>query len=139
MIALTKYARNGDAVIVHSLNRLARNLDDLRRIVRELTDKGVKVEFIKENLIFKQDNASPMVNLMLSVMGGFAEFERSLIRERQREGIALAKAKGVYKGRKKALSAEQEQSLKNAVAAGKPKAQIAREFGISRDAAYKYL
>jgi DNA invertase Pin-like site-specific DNA recombinase len=80
-----------------------------------------------------------MANLMLSVMGAFAEFERSLIRERQRECITLAKAKGIYKGRKKALSVEQEQSLKNAVAAGKPKAQIAREFGISRDTVYKYL
>ena len=139
LMELIKYARQGDTVIVHSLDRLARNLDDLRRIVRELTDKGVKVQFIKENLTFEQDNASPMANLMLSVMGAFAEFERSLIRERQREGITLAKAKGVYKGRKKALSAEQEQLLKNAVAAGKPKAQIAREFGISRDTVYKYL
>ena len=139
LMALIQFARKGDTVIVHSLDRLARNLDDLRRIVRELTDKGVKVQFVKENLTFEQDNQNPMANLMLSVMGAFAEFERSLIRERQREGITLAKAKGVYKGRKKVLSAEQEQLLKNAVAAGKPKAQIAREFGISRDTVYKYL
>ena len=139
LMALIQFARKDDTVIVHSLDRLARNLDDLRRIVRELTDKGVKVQFIKENLTFELDNQNPMANLMLSVMGAFAEFERSLIRERQREGITLAKAKGVYKGRKKVLSAEQEQLLKNAVAAGKPKAQIAREFGISRDTVYKYL
>jgi DNA invertase Pin-like site-specific DNA recombinase len=84
------------------MDRLARNLDDLRRIVKELTTRGVCVEFVKEHLIFSGDE-SPMANLMLSVMGAFAEFERSLIRERQREGIALAKQRGAYRGRKKAL------------------------------------
>ena len=136
--ALMRFVRSGDTVIVHSLDRLARNLDDLRQIVHALTQRGVKIQFIKENLTFTGDD-SPMANLMLSVMGAFAEFERALIRERQREGIALAKRRGVYKGRKKALSAAQVFELKEAIEAGKKKAQVARAFGISRETLYQYL
>ncbi len=92
---LLAFVREGDTMIVHSMDRLARNLDDLRRLVQELTERGVRIEFVKENLIFTGED-SPMANLMLSVMGAFAEFERALIRERQREGIVLAKQRGVY-------------------------------------------
>ncbi|HBE4020937.1 TPA: recombinase family protein, partial [Escherichia coli] len=98
--ALISFARTGDTVVVHSMDRLARNLDDLRRIVQTLTQRGVHIEFVKEHLSFTGED-SPMANLMLSVMGAFAEFERALIRERQREGIALAKQRGAYRGRKK--------------------------------------
>ncbi len=80
---------------VHSMDRLARNLDDLRRLVQKLTQRGVRIEFVKECLKFTGED-SPMANLMLSVMKAFAEFERALIRERQREGIALAKQRGAY-------------------------------------------
>lgn len=80
-----------------------------------------------------------MANLMLSVMGAFAEFERALIRERQREGIALAKQRGAYRGRKKALSPEQADELQQRVAAGEQKAKLSREFGISRETLYQYL
>ena len=90
---LMSFARSGDTVIVHSMDRLARNLDDLRRIVQMLTSRGVRIEFVKEHLSFTGED-SPMANLMLSVMGAFAEFERALIKERQREGIALAKKRG---------------------------------------------
>ena len=83
---MMSFVRNGDTVIVHSMDRLARNLDDLRRIVQTLTGKGVRIEFVKEQLSFTGED-SPMANLMLSVMGAFAEFERALIKERQREGI----------------------------------------------------
>jgi DNA invertase Pin-like site-specific DNA recombinase len=100
---LMGFTRTGDTVVVHSMDRLARNLDDLRRIVQTLTQRGVHVEFVKEHLCFTGED-SPMANLMLSVMGAFAEFERSLIKERQREGIALAKQRGAYRGRKKSLS-----------------------------------
>ena len=100
---LLAFAREGDTVVVHSMDRLARNLDDLRLIVRKLTKRGVRIEFVKENLTFTGED-SPLANLMLSVMGAFAEFERALIRERQREGIALAKQRGAYRGRKKSLS-----------------------------------
>jgi len=92
--AMMQFVREGDTVVVHSLDRLARNLDDLRRIVTTLTGRGIRVEFVKESLIFNGDD-SPMANLMLSVMGAFAEFERALIRERQREGIQLAREFGI--------------------------------------------
>ena len=86
---LLAFVRESDTVVVHSMDRLARNLDDLRRIVQGLTKRGVRIEFVKESLAFTGED-SPMANLMLSVMGAFAEFERALIRERQREGIALS-------------------------------------------------
>lgn len=135
---MMRYARKGDTVIVHSLDRLARNLDDLRSIVKELTDKGVTVQFIKENLTFTGED-SPMSNLLLSVMGAFAEFERALIRERQLEGIAIAKQAGKYKGRKRSMTEEKIQEAKRRVADGEAKAQIARDLGISRETLYQYL
>lgn len=136
---LLSFVREGDAVIVHSMDRLARNLDDLRRLVRLLTTKGVQVEFTKERLTFTGEE-SPMANLMLSVMGAFAEFERALIRERQLEGIALAKQRGgVYLGRKKSLPDEKISELRQRVASGEVKAQLAKEFGISRETLYQYI
>ncbi|ODS22347.1 transposase [Candidatus Endobugula sertula] len=135
---LLQYVREGDTVVVHSMDRLARNLDDLRRIVQSLTDKGVCVQFIKENLSFTVED-SPMSKLMLSVVGAVVEFERSLIKERQREGIAIAKQRGAYKGRKRALSDDDIVALKARVASGEKKAQVARDFGISRDTLYQYL
>ena len=108
---LLTFVRDGDTVVVHSMDRLARNLDDLRRLVQKLTRRGVRIEFVKEHLTFTGED-SPMANLMLSVMGAFAEFERALIRERQREGIALAKQRGAYRGRKKALSLERVAELR---------------------------
>lgn len=135
--ALLEFIRDGDTVIVHSLDRLARNLDDLRRLVQELTQHGVRVEFVKEGLVFSGDD-SPTSNLLLSVMGAFAEFERSLIKERQREGIELAKRRGVYKGRKRSLSPAQAEDIRQRVAAGEPKSALAREFGISRETVYRY-
>jgi len=135
---LLAFVREGDTVAVHSMDRLARNLDDLRRVVQGLTRRGIRIEFVKEGLVFTGED-SPMANLMLSVMGAFAEFERSLIRERQREGIALAKQRGVYRGRKKALSPEQVAELRKRVAAGEQKAKLARDVGISRETLYQYL
>jgi DNA invertase Pin-like site-specific DNA recombinase len=135
---LLSFARAGDTVIVHSMDRLARNLDDLRRIVQTLTGKGVRIEFVKERLAFTGED-SPMAGLMLSVMGAFAEFERALIRERQREGIALAKRRGAYRGRKKALSQTAVAQLRGRIAEGISKAKVAREFGISRQTLYQYL
>ena len=136
--ALFAFAREGDTVVVHSMDRLARNLDDLRRIVQDLIRRGVHITFVKESLAFTGED-SPMAHLMLSVMGAFAEFERSLLRERQREGIALARKRGAYRGRKKALSNIQLGALHQRIEAGGSKAQIAREFGISRETLYQYL
>lgn len=136
--ALMRFVREGDTVVVHSMDRLARNLDDLRCIVQALTFRGVRVEFVKEHLFFTGED-SPMANLMLWVMGAFAEFERALIHERQREGIALAKQRGAYRGRKRALSEVAIQQLHQRLASGVSKAQVAREFGISRETLYQYL
>jgi DNA invertase Pin-like site-specific DNA recombinase len=138
LAALTAFVRTGDIVIVHSMDRLARNLDDLRHIVQTLTRRGIRIEFVKEQLTFTGED-SPMANLMLSVMGAFAEFERALLRERQREGIALAKQHGLYRGRKRALSDAQIANLQKRLASGEKKAVVAREFGISRETLYQYL
>jgi DNA invertase Pin-like site-specific DNA recombinase len=119
------------------MDRLSRNLDDLRSTVTGLTRRGVRVEFLKESLTFTGDD-SAMSNLLLSVMGAFAEFERQLIRERQREGIALAKQRGVYRGRKRSLSPEQTAELRGRIAAGERKATVAREYGTSRETLYSY-
>ncbi len=136
--ALLNYVREGDTLVVHSMDRLARNLDDLRRMVQQLTGRGVRIEFVKELLAFTGED-SPMANLLLSVMGAFAEFERALIRERQREGISLAKQRGVYRGRKKALCDNRIEELLRRVEARESKAALAREFGISRATLYEYL
>ena len=135
---LLRFVRDGDTVVVHSMDRLARNLDDLRALVQGLTRGGVRVEFLKEQLVFTGED-SPMANLMLSVMGAFAEFERCLIKERQREGIALAKQRGAYKGRKKALTPERAAELIQRAGNGIPKVVLASDYGISRETVYQYL
>ena len=135
---LLEFVREGDTVVVHSMDRLARNLDDLRRLVKDMTGRGVRVEFVKEHLSFTGED-SPMAQLMLSVMGAFAEFERSLIRERQREGIELAKKRGAYRGRKRALNDAQIAEVRRRACEGEAKAALAREFGVSRETIYQYL
>lgn len=136
--AMIDYAREGDTIVVHSMDRLARNVDDLRKLVLQQTQRGIQLQFIKESLLFTGEE-SPMANLMLSVLGAVAQFERDLIRERQREGIAIAKARGVYQGRKRALTVEQVTELRHRVVSGEKKAQLARDFGISRETLYQYL
>ena len=136
--AALEYLRDGDLFMVHSMDRLARSLDDLRRIVRELTEKGVQVQFVKEGLTFTGED-KPMSNLLLSMLGAVAEFERSMIRERQREGIELAKKKGVYKGRKPSLTAAQVAEIRKRVKAGEKKARLAAEYRISRQTLYTAL
>src|SRR4051812_34329102 len=138
LAAALEFLRDGDTLLVHSMDRLARNAEDLLRIVRELTGRGVSVQFVKNNLIFS-GKADPMGKLMLTLLAAFGEFERELIRERQREGIAIAKAKGVYKGRKKALAKEQLHELVELARSGMPKAELARSYGVSRETVYQYL
>lgn len=135
---LLEYVRDGDIIIVHSMDRLARNVRDLREIVESLTSKGVTVKFLKEALEFNGDD-NAMSNLILTMLGAVAEFERSIIRERQREGIELAKKEGRYKGRTPKLNDEQIKELRDKVASGVPKAKVAREYDISRQALYNYL
>jgi DNA invertase Pin-like site-specific DNA recombinase len=135
---LSGYVREGDTVVCHSMDRLARNLDDLRKVVLGFTERGVHVRFEKENLTFTGED-SPMSHLLLSVMGAFAQFERDLIRERQREGIALAKLReGAYVGRKPSLNTAQAKDLRRRVAAGESKTALAGELGISRMTLYRY-
>lgn len=136
--AMLDFIREGDVVFVHSLDRLARNLMDLRKIVDRGIEKGVQIEFIKEGLRFSGENNAMSV-FMLNVMGAFAEFERSLIRERQKEGIAIAKKKGLYKGRKPSLSPEQVLEVKKMLELGVAKAKVARNFRVSRETLYAHL
>lgn len=132
------YVREGDTIVCHSIDRLARDLQDLMHLVQTLTGRGVGVRFMKEALTF-DGNASPMQTMILQVMGSFAQFERSMIRERQREGQESARAKGKIPGRKPKLSGDQITELKARIASKEPKAKIAREFGISRETLYSYL
>ena len=136
--ACLTYVRDGDTLHVHSMDRLARNLEDLLRLVRELTGRGVKVHFHKEAQVFTGDD-SPMSKLLLSLLGAFASFERQLLLERQREGIAIAKAAGRDNGGKPNLKPDQVEQLRARVAAGVPKAVVARELGITRATLYTYL
>ena len=139
--ALLKMVWKGDTVMVHSIDRLARNMVDLLTIVKELVDRGVKITFVKEGLTFTGDDTDIFKNLMLKMLGAFAEFERDLSKSRQREGISLAKAAGVYegKGRKKTITAEMVADIKTRVAAGEGKTKIATDMGISRESIYKLL
>jgi DNA invertase Pin-like site-specific DNA recombinase len=139
LIACMNHLRDGDTLHIHSMDRLARNLLDMRKIVDELTSKGVTVRFIKEALTFSKDKADARSELMFNMMAAFAQFERELIKERQREGIAVAKTEGKYKGGKAKLTDEQAAQIRNRAASGEKKAVIAREFGISRETLYQYL
>ncbi|KZS70064.1 transposase [Mycobacterium kansasii] len=130
------YVREGDELVVHSMDRLARSLVDLRRTVDDLTARGVKVTFVKENLSFTRDSADPCAVLMLSVMGAVAEFERSLTLERQREGIAIAKQAGKYKGRKASLTDEQAAAVSRRLTEGESATALADEYGVSRATVY---
>lgn len=135
---LLDYVREGDTVVCHSIDRLARNLQDLLDLVQTLTGRGVTVRFIKEALTFTGEE-SPMQDLMMQIFGAVAQFERALIRERQSEGQRAARAAGRNPGRKPKLSPEQIAELHARIAAKEPKAQIARDLGISRETLYSYL
>lgn len=138
--AMMQFLREGDELVVLSLDRLARNLRDLLDTVETLGKRGVSVRFLKENLLFDaRSNADPTSKLMLSMVGAFAEFERSKIRSRQAEGIALAKARGAYMGRPRSVTDEQISKLKAALAQEVPLTKAARKVGISRTTAYRYL
>lgn len=127
------YVREGDEVIVWSMDRLARSLIDLISIVQELTAKGVTVTFKKENLSFSAETDDPFSMLTLQIMGAFGEFERTIMKQRQREGIAKAKDRGAYKGRKKiTLTGVQLHEAQVRLNMGVPKTRIAKDLGVSR-------
>jgi DNA invertase Pin-like site-specific DNA recombinase len=135
---MLEFVREDDTVIVHSMDRLARNLFDLRNLVDSLVKQKVQVQFIKENLQFNGSD-SAMSNLLLSLMGAFAEFEYAFIKERQREGIAVAKKQGKFKGSKHKLNHEKIELLRQRMQSRDSKSKIAEEFGISRFTLYRYL
>lgn len=136
--AMLDYVRDGDTIVVVSMDRLARNAEDLKQFVMEQNKRGIEVRFVKENLCFTGDD-SPIANMLLSVLGALAQFERELIRERQREGIEIAQKKGKYRGRRKALTEEQVNEAQRRIALGEKKARVARHLGISRDTLYRSL
>lgn len=148
--ALIRHVRHGDHVVVASMDRLARSVIDLNDIVQQITGdpaehtdehprKGASIEFLKERLTFAPGDADPMASFQLNMMGAFAQFERELIRQRQADGIAAAKKRGVYKGRPRTLESDQIRDVRDAALAGTPKVQIARNHGISRSTLYRYL
>lgn len=126
-----RYVRSGDQLIVVSMDRLARSVSDLHAIVDELTTRGVSVRFLKEGQTYSL-HSTPIAKLMLGLLGTVAEFERAIIRERQAEGIARAKERGVYKGRPGSLSADEVVRVRELVGLGVPKAEVARRFAVSR-------
>ena len=137
---MLSYVREGDMIVVHSMDRFARSLKDLVTEVDQLVKRGVAIQFVKENITFTTQ-ATPMDSLMLQLMGAFAQFEREIILERQKEGIKIAAAQGKYKGRIHKLNPDQAQALRQAWDEKKysSKVDLAKAFGISRQAVYRYL
>ena len=137
-----RYVREGDTLVVHSMDRIARSLAELLGLAEQLIERGIRLEFFKEASVFGPPSASQACAQALTTLRALAEFDRAVIRERQREGIALAKqTPGKYKGRAPALNAEQIQELqcRDAARGGRGRAALAREFGISRQTLYSYL
>lgn len=131
------YIRDGDEVRVHSIDRLARDLRDLQSIIEQINAKDATITFLKEKLTFKPSaKADPFAKLQLHLMGAFAEFERSIIRERQREGIARAKERGVYAGRKANIDADKVKEMHEQ---GLGATDIAKALGIGRASVYRLL
>lgn len=133
-----EWVREGDTLHIHSIDRLARNLQDLQTLVQYFNDKGVSVNFHKESLIFSGDD-NPMQKLMLQMLGAISEFERSLINERRKEGMAAAKAAGKQIGAKRKLSEGDVVAIRSRLAAGETKKGLASEYGVSRQTLYDAL
>ena len=132
---MIEFVRSGDTVVVYSIDRLARDLRDLQTIIQQLNDKEVSVEFVSEKLAFS-GAADAFSKLQIQMMGAFAEFERSIIKQRQAEGIAKAKERGVYKGRKKQID---DNKIVELTAQGKSQHQVAEIMGITRMSVYRCL
>jgi DNA invertase Pin-like site-specific DNA recombinase len=134
--AMLDYVREGDTVVVYSIDRLARDLRDLQDLIERINAEGVTVRFLTEGLTFSADRDDPFAQLQLHLMGSFAQFERSIIRKRQAEGIEKAKAKGVYKGRKATIDRDRVHSLRQE---GLSTYKIAEAMGISRMTVHRIL
>lgn len=136
LAALIDFAREGDEVVVWSIDRLARDLGDLQSIIETLNAKGVGVSFQTERLTFSASQDDPFARLQLHLLGAFSQFERALIRKRQAEGIAKAKARGAYKGRVPSIDPAKVRSLQ---AEGLGASAIASRLGIARASVYRLL
>ena len=139
--ACLDYLRDGDDLWVHSIDRLARNLQDLLNIIALLREKCVTLHFKKEGMVFHPESNDPFQRFQLEILGAVASFERNLIRERQREGIALAKKRNAYAkcGRPASLTEEQMDELQERLKKGEKVAELAKEYGISRQTVYKII
>ncbi len=138
LVAMIDYAREGDTVKVHSIDRLARDLRDLQSIISQLNDKGVTISFLSESLTFSAGADDAFAKLQLQMMGAFAEFERNIIRKRQAEGIAKAKERGVYKNRKRKTVIDRD-AVRKLKADGLSTYKIADQMGISRMSVHRIL
>lgn len=128
------YLREGDALVVTKLDRLARSMANLADITARLNAKGVELKVLALNL----DTATPTGKLMLNLMGSIAEFERELMLERQREGIAKAKSEGKYKGRAPTARAKADE-VRRLKGKGKTADEIVSQLGISRSSVFRVL
>ncbi len=133
------YSREGDTLHVHSIDRLARNLADLQDIIKLVNNKGVTIKFYKENLTFDTDGLNPINKLMFQLLGAFAEFERNMIKERQREGIDKALINGIKFGAAPKFTAPQIAEIKAKRESGVSAAKLATEFNVSRQTIYSML
>ncbi|MBK0332056.1 recombinase family protein [Brachybacterium sp. MASK1Z-5] len=134
------YVREGDTLVVASIDRLARSLRDMLGIMEELETKGVTVQFATQGLTIRPDGGDLTTRLVLHIIAAVAQSEREMIRERQAEGIAVAKSRpGTYPGRKPLLDAQQIAEVRKRAAAGVPKTKIARDYGVSRQTLYRHL
>jgi DNA invertase Pin-like site-specific DNA recombinase len=133
------YLREGDRLLVHSMDRLARNTEELLAIVRELTEKGVTVQFIKENLTFSGSDSDPFKTLMLNMLASFGQFERELINERRREGVDAARRKGKKFGAPPKLTTEMASRIDALLLEGKGKRETAQLVGLGEATIYRYL
>ncbi len=133
---MLEYIRQGDVIHVHSIDRLARNIEDLNRLVKQIVGKGCAVKFHKENLAFGNGEGNPASELLFNVLGSFAQFERSMIKERQAEGQAAARAAGKHMGRPGKLTDQQKAEILKKREAGATPTELAKEYGVSRATVY---
>lgn len=128
--AMLEFAREGDTIYIHDLSRLGRNTADLLKITEQLKDKGINLVSNKESI----DTSTATGKLMFTMIAAIAEFERTNLKERQREGIAIAKQKGKYKGRKEVSIDKNlfDEQMKRYYSREINKTQLAKVFGVSR-------
>jgi DNA invertase Pin-like site-specific DNA recombinase len=135
---MLNYIREDDHIYVHSIDRLGRDLLHHKQIVKQITDKGAKITFVKENATFT-GNDSPIDILIFTILASYSEFERNLLKERQAEGIVIAKEKQKYVGRKPKLTIDDLEQIKALISMGVPKTKVAKKFNISLQLLYHYI